>query len=211
MKTKIIAASIALLGFSGSAFAQGYLGVGVVGGKMDLPGVSTTISGVAVTGSADKTSDTGFKLFGGYNFTPNWGIELAYNDLGNSYSAKGVVSTVPPVPFTVTGLKGSNWTLAGVGTLPLSNEFSIFAKAGVAWNHSSGGAVNAAGFSMGNGSDNRTSAMFGVGANFNFTKNWAARLEWEDYGKATKDDVWGTGGTGAAKASAWTLSLKYAF
>jgi len=208
MKMKIIVASVALLAVSGSAYAQGYLGFGVLRGNISVPSMSGSVGGVAVTGSGDNTSDTGFKLFGGYNFTPNWGAEAAYNDFGNSYSMKG---TIGAVPYSVSGSKAKNWSLAGVGTLPLSNEFSVFGKLGWAWNDSNGGTATSAGTSVTLGSNRRSQPLYGVGASYAFTKNWAGRLEYEDFGKVTQDDVWGTGGSGAIKANAWSLSVKYSF
>jgi OOP family OmpA-OmpF porin len=187
---------------------QGYLGFGVLRGSMSLPSVSTTISGVAFTGSADKKTDTGFKLYGGYNFNQNWGIEGGYNDLGDSYSAKG---TIGGTPYTITGMKGYNVYFAGTGTLPMTNEFSLFAKLGVASNHTDGGTVTVAGTTGTVGSETHTDLLFGVGLSYAFTKNWAARLEYENYGKLTGNDVWGTGSSGAIKGSAWNLSAKYSF
>jgi OOP family OmpA-OmpF porin len=113
----------------------------------------------------------------------------------------------------INGVKASGWNLAGVGTLPLSREFSLFGKLGWAWNHSDGGTATdpVTGISVSVGSNSRSYGMVGVGANFAFTKNWAARLEYEDFGRVTSDDVWGTGSSGAVKASAWSLSAKYSF
>ena len=37
------------------------------------------------------------------------------------------------------------------------------------------------------------------------------RLEYEDYGKMSGDDVWGTGGSGAIKGSAWYLAAQLMF
>ena len=177
---------------------------------MTVPGLNTTVSGFAVTGSGDKTNDTGFKLFGGYNFTPNWGVELAYIDFGNSYSMQ---TNIAGTPVGISGAKASGWNLAGVGTLPLSKEFSIFGKLGWAWNHSDGGTAidGVTGTRVTVGTYSRSYGMAGVGANFIFTKNWAARLEYEDFGRVTSDDVWGTGSSGAVKATAWSLSAKYSF
>ena len=210
MKTKIIVTSIALLGFTGSALAQGYMGAGVAGAHLSMPGVRTTSNGSQVAGAGGKTYDTGYKLYAGYNLTQNWGMELAYVDFGNSYTMD---TSMAGTPGTINGVKGSSWNLAGIGTLPLSREFSVFGKVGWAWNHSDGGTSTnvAAGTILSVGSNSRSYAMFGVGANVALARNWAARLEYEDFGRISSDDAWGTGNSGAIKASAWSLSAKYSF
>jgi len=160
-----------------------------------------------VTASLSKSNDTSYKIYGGYQFTKNWGIEAGYNDLGNSYN----------VDFTIAGLPGSgsvkiqNWYLAGTGTLPLTDQFSIFGKLGAVANHSSLGNVCVSGVCVPGGSDNHTDVLLGAGVQFAFTRNWAALLEYEDYGKVSSDDVWGTGGSGSAKANSWYASVKYSF
>lgn len=208
MKIKTLVASFALLVLTGSAFAQGYMGFGVMRGSISIPSVTTTVSGVALTGTADKTTDTSFKIYGGYNYNQNWGIEAGYNDLGNSFSIKG---TIGGTPYTITSIKSYNVYFAGTGTLPVSNEFSLFAKLGLASNHTDGGKATVGTTTANVGTETHTDLLIGVGASYAFTKNWAARLEYENYGKLTGNDVWGTGGSGAFKGSAWNLSAKYSF
>ena len=63
--------------FSASAFSQWYAGLG--------PGVANSRVGGSVGGlslSANDSRSTSFKLYGGYQVTPNWGLELQYADLG---------------------------------------------------------------------------------------------------------------------------------
>ena len=66
-----------------------YLGAGY--GQSEAAVDKAKINGAYVTGSytsasttADET-DTGWKLFGGYQFTRNWAVELAYVDLGKFF------------------------------------------------------------------------------------------------------------------------------
>ena len=64
-----------------SAFAQAYVGVGVGQGHAKLPSTDTTFQGFPFSGSGDKSHDTSWKLYAGYQFTPNWGLEAGYNDV----------------------------------------------------------------------------------------------------------------------------------
>jgi hypothetical protein len=61
------------------AFAQGNVGLGV--GSSSFSGFDRS-NGVAVFtgGSASKSST---KILGGYQMTPNWGVEAQYTALGN--------------------------------------------------------------------------------------------------------------------------------
>jgi OOP family OmpA-OmpF porin len=190
-----------------AAYAQPYLGGGIGKDNASVPTLSTTISGVPVTGTGTNNSKTSYKLFGGYQFTPNWGAEIAYVQLGSSH---GVNATIAGVPATGS-YKLYSLNFAGTGTLPLEGGFSLLGKLGVSANRSSAGNICAAGVCAAMGSSSKTNLLWGIGAQYAFTKQWALRLEYEDFGKMSNNDVWGTGNSGALKATDWTLSLKYSF
>ncbi len=194
-----------------SAHAQFYLGGGVGRGHVSLPGVTEQEAGVTVTGSAGRTSDTTYKLYGGYQLTSNWGVELGYNDLGNKYSVNvGVIAGTAAFNATANG-KVSNWYVAGTGTLPLGNGFSLLGKLGLVRNHSAADDVCISGFCTSPPSSDRTQRLLGVGVAYALNDRLALRFEYEDFGKVSKEDFWETGGSGAIEANAWNLSLKYAF
>lgn len=54
--------------------------------------------------------ETGFQVFGGYQWHPNWGVEIAYADLAS--------------------LDVDTFSAVAVGTLPFTRNFSGYAKAG---------------------------------------------------------------------------------
>ena len=190
------------------AHAQSYFGIGIGGAHGSIPSLNTTVLGIPVTASAEKTNETSYKLYGGYQFTPNWGLEVGYDDLGNKYSVAG---SLGGTPYNAT-YKMDNWYVAATGTLPLQGGFSLLAKLGVSAKKVAGGQIcsgaTCASFAA---DDSKTDVMVGVGAQYTFMNNWAARLEYENYGKMSGDDIWGTGGSGALKADAWNISVNYAF
>lgn len=151
------ACSVALL--AGPASAQLYVGAGVGGANTDV-------------------SKTSWKLFGGAQLNPTWGIEAAYTDLGR-YRGSNVESR----------------SLAGTGTLPLSERMSLVGKLGASSNR-----VHFA------GSSNHTDGLIGVAIAYNVAKNMDIRLEYEDFGKLTD----GSAGDNS-KGSNWGLGLKYGF
>jgi opacity protein-like surface antigen len=197
-----------VLGFLAlGAYAQSYFGIGIGGAHGSIPSLNTTVLGVPVTAAADKTNETSYKLYGGYRFTPNWGVELAYADLGSGYSSN---VTIGGLPGTVTA-KADTWYVAATGTLPFGSGFSLLGKLGMASNHVSAADLCLAGTCFSMGSDSRSSPMVGVGLEYAFAGKWTARLEYEDYGKLTSDDVWGTGNSGSIKGNSWYLSAHYSF
>ena len=68
---------------------------------------------------------TGF--FGGYQFNRNFAAEIGYAELGKA-TASGVVSGVPQSG----NWKARSWDIVAVGIMPLSEQFSLLGKLGVA-------------------------------------------------------------------------------
>jgi len=136
MKKLLLAAAFSAAIVAGPASAQMYLGAGVGASKTD-------------------TDENSWKLYGGFQFSPTWGLELGYTDLGR-YRGSDIES----------------WSLAGTGTLPLGARWSLLGKLGAAANR-----PNFAGAS------NHTGLLVGVGVGYSMTRNLGFRLEYEDFGK----------------------------
>ncbi len=123
--------------------------------------------------------DTGYKLFGGYQFNRNFALEGGYFDLGEfGYSA----TTVPV--GTLDGqmkLRGINLDLLGV--IPFSEKFSAFGRVGVNYaeakdRFSGTGAVNV----LTPRADERdTNLKLGAGVQYAFTEALTMRVEAERY------------------------------
>lgn len=144
-----LAGTAALL--AGAAHAEGISVGGSVG--------PTHYRGDAVGGADTDRSDTGYKLYGGYSFTPNFGLELGYANLGRFRSGLGE-------------LKGDGVYLDGVGTLPLGNNFSLLGRIG-AFNGKVDNSLL--------GSERSTNLKVGAGVQYDLSQNVALRGEWERY------------------------------
>lgn len=116
-----------------------------------------------------KDRDTGFKLTAGYDFTPNFGIEVGYADLGKPSVSNGVDTAFA---------EPRSYYLAATATYPIDEAFSVFAKAGVTNNRTKIGGTAIPTEKLTN-----TDAILGVGAAYNFTKNIAGVVEYEHFGK----------------------------
>lgn len=126
------------------------------------------------TGLSSATVDNngfGGSVYGGYQFNPNWGVELAYVQF-------------PSTRFTnITGGAGSSGTvnenavqLMLKGTAPISDlGFNITAKAGAAWIN----ATASHAFSNGGAPDQaRVTPAYGVGLSYDVTPSTPLEVSW---------------------------------
>lgn len=178
--TRVFAAAVLVLSglvAASQASAQGfYIGGSVGQSKMDN---GNAIPDLITSGTVDG-KDTGYKIFGGYQFNQNFGVDLAYVDLGKaSYSG-----TFLGIPVTGGTVKTSGLNISAVGTLPLNSGFALFGKVGFfTWESKASDVTGGVSFS---GKEDGTDVSFGVGASYNFTKNFGVRAEWERF-KAVGD------------------------
>jgi len=91
-----------------------------------------------VTKVAVDNTGAAYRLQAGYQFTENFGVEGGYFDLGNiQYEYvpalnAGVATLVPIHENIKIKFSAFGWNLSAVGVLPLKNNLSLFARAGVA-------------------------------------------------------------------------------
>ena len=98
--------------------------------------------------------DIGFKLLGGYQFHRNIAAELGYGMLYDKGGAE------------VTAIE-----LVALGMFPIANQFSIIGKLGFA-----NVDVEVAG-----ASDDKTELTWGLGVQFDFSRNLGVRALWQRY------------------------------
>lgn len=113
-----IVAGLTMMAASG-AYAQGYIGGAVGAGNVDVDCTGLT--------SCDK-SNTGYKLYGGYQFAGGWAAELAYFDWGK-------VTGTGTLTGLGTGSGKLRATAVGVGVayfFPMSPEWVPAVRLGIA-------------------------------------------------------------------------------
>ena len=138
--------------------------------------LSQGFTGVSI---ADDDRDTGFKIFGGYQFNRHFALEGGYFNLGEfGYTA----TTVPD--GTMTGhieLQGVN--LDAVGILPFTEKFSAFARIGVNYAEAEDTFVGTGSVIVTNPNPSKsdTNYKFGVGLQYDVTEALGLRLEAERY------------------------------
>jgi len=135
--------------------------------------------GFTVNSIKDDDRDTGYKLFGGYQFNKNVAVEGGYFDLGE-FNFKS--TTIPLGTFDGSiKLRGVNLDL--VGFLPFTEKFSAFGRIGVNYaeakdSFSGTGFVNVLDR---NPSERAANLKAGVGLQYAFNDSVAMRLETERY------------------------------
>ncbi len=114
------------------------------------------------------------KLFGGYRFNENFGVEAGYAALG-SFSES---VTVGSASVKQDGKARSIFAVA-TGRLPLGESFAVHSRLGLSSGKVSGtNGLPAANNLMGS----KNSVLFGLGAEYRPTSNVALTLNYDDFG-----------------------------
>ena len=147
------------------------------GGKNDID--SALVSAGATNLSSSLTShDTGYKIFAGYQFTPNIAVEGGYVWLGTQKYRATYTGGAASVDA-----KGEGFNIDVLGILPLNDTFSLFAKLGAIDAKMSGSvsATGSGGSAVVNVSQTEWKANYGIGATYNFTQALGLRAEIERF------------------------------
>jgi OOP family OmpA-OmpF porin len=125
-----------------------------------------------------EQQDTAYKIFGGYQFNRNFAIEGGYFNLGKfTYRSAAPAGTLNGT-YEVDGLN-----LDLVGTLPLSERFSVFGRIGAQYANTRD-AFSGTGTltpTMGNPSKRDTNMKVGLGMQYDFSPSMQLRAEAERY------------------------------
>lgn len=209
-------AAVLILGFAAAPSmvqAEGwYGGIGIGNSKVKSDSTCSDFADLFDPGfscSSDDT-DTGWKVFIGNQFNKNAAIEFGYVDLGKfTTNVSGNVTVPPTIAMTASGdaePKGFNLSL--VGSLPVSNEFSLLGRIGLFhWDLDVSASASGGGFSASaSDSASGTDLTFGVGAQYDFSKTAGVRVEWERF-----QDVGDENTTGQSDVDLLSLSLVFKF
>jgi OOP family OmpA-OmpF porin len=173
-----------------------YAGAAV--GQAKFKDACTGITGTGFTGGCDD-KDTAWKVFGGYQFHRNVAVELGYVDFGEA-TANGTLLGLP----ASAGADAKAIELVAVGMIPLTQQFSAYAKGG-AYRWDIDTRVTAGALAAGGGDDG-TDFTYGVGLKYDFTRNIAARLEFQRY-----NNLGETNTTGQSDVNMWTVGVMFKF
>src|SRR3954469_2190732 len=208
----IVAAALAG-GIPVPAFAQSnvagpwYIGAGLGQSFGSGGNTSGTIPGTAIrfTTSGFDENKTSFQLNGGYQFTPEWGVEVQYTYLGErsgSVTAGGRAASFNDV-------KLYQWGVAGTYTMAFTEQWFGRGKLGVSSNHiDSTTAVIPTVGTVGLGGGSKTDLLAGIGVGYRWNANFSSRLEYEYFGKFESNNG---NQTSNVKANNIGLRMQYNF
>ncbi|MCR9306715.1 outer membrane beta-barrel protein [Vibrio diabolicus] len=162
----------ALLATCSVANAAPYVGASV--GQASFSDVNGSINGGGTNASTklkleDDSSLSG-KVFGGYKFNEYISLEAA---IGGYDALDGKVVTVGDMKYL---------SIQPKATLPIGDRFNLFAKAGLSYFNAEFKISNSViDGSAGHTtiSDSTVTGMYGLGAEFAITENFALQVEWE--------------------------------
>jgi OOP family OmpA-OmpF porin len=159
-------------------------------------------------GRSTHELDIGGKVFAGYRFHPYGAIEAGYSNLTLGryfkfdYQGNGALAG--------TELNGkyyaSAWWLglAGMFPLPVHPALSFYGKVGAAYTKAELDVTGAGIPYQSNAKAYKWTPLLAVGAQYDFTPNWGARLEYESYGRIGDANT-----TGQVDARLVTLDVLY--
>ncbi len=156
-------------------------GIGQSRAKIDDPRIIDGLSanGFSTNSISDDNHDTGYKLFGGYQFNRYFALEGGYFDLGRF----GFTADTTPAGTLNGNIKLRGLNLDALGFLPFTDKFSAFGRVGANYAQardafSGTGAVDVVNPSP---SKNGLNYKLGLGLQYAFTESLAMRLEAERY------------------------------
>ena len=119
--------------------------------------------------------DTAWKAFGGYQLNRNFAAELGYTNLGEFKASAGGLSD---------NAKVNAWELSALAAWPLMNQFAVYGRLGTYRAN-----VKEETNFVGNFEHTNSDLTYGLGAQYDFTRNLGLRLEWQRYAKMGGGEV----------------------
>jgi OOP family OmpA-OmpF porin len=158
----------------------GGLSVGKSDAEIDPSGLtSSLLPGVSASSFTTDHKDTAYKLFGGYQFNRHVAVEGGYFNLGNS----SFRANTSPAGLLAGETKAQGVNLDLVGTLPLTDNFSLLGRVGAhhTWSKSTFGGTGAAAGVVGSSKRNGSDYKMGFGMQYEFNPSVWLRGEVERY------------------------------
>jgi len=155
--------------------------VGQSRAKIDDPRITTGLleEGFSTTSINDDNRDTGYKLFGGYQFNPNFALEGGYYDLGRF----GFNANTLPAGALNGNIRVRGVNLDAVGILPFTEKFSAFGRVGLNYADARDSFTGSGLVDVTNPDPSKSSLNYklGLGLQYAFTESVAMRVEAERY------------------------------
>lgn len=121
-----------------------------------------------------EDTDTGFKIYAGYQFTDIFGIEAFYTDLGEFSASAYIYPTTVSINASASGLGA-----VATASIPIGDSVALFAKAGfMYWSVDVSASAGPYHISR---NDDGVGFTAGLGARYSFTDKFGLRIDWDRY------------------------------
>ena len=159
-------------------------------------------TGLTATTLASDESDTAYKIFGGYQFNRNFGVEVGYFNLGKF----GFNLRTLPAGTLAGTIKAQGANVDLVGTLPLTENWAVLGRVGAQYAKVRGDFVGSGALGTGNINSRKsdTNGKVGLGLQYTVSPGFLMRAEAERY--RINDSVGGHGNVNVV-----SLSLVFPF
>lgn len=174
-----------------AAISKWYIGASVGQADYDLSesDFDAAFAAAGFTSATDiDDDDTGYKAFVGWQFHKNFAVELGYVDLGEYDIDTNI--TAPTTAAYSGDAEVDGFALSLVGSYPVTEKFSVLGRVGAyTWDVDSDGSTTV-GATLVNldVDDDGTDINFGVGAQYDFNKNFGLRAEYEVFSDVGDED-----------------------
>lgn len=155
--------------------------VGQSTSEIDAERIGRNLLGNGFTSATFRNNerDSGYKLFGGYQFNQNFALEAGYFDLGKF----GFTATTLPPGALHGNIKIKGLSLDVLGILPISKRFSAFGRVGVNYAESQDHFTGSGAVWVFNPKPSKRDANYklGLGIQYALTESLGIRAEAERY------------------------------
>lgn len=204
MKKVAVAALLCATAGMASASSEGWY----VTGGMGLSHHDIDMSVEGADSSSDSKNQFGLKIGGGYKFNQNLAVEGNFFYLGK---AEGDASAGSG--YNKETLNASSESLGFgadvLGILPVTENFDVFAKAGLAVMSTKQKATleDHRAIYWVDSTETRLVPKLGLGAEFSLTDHWAVRADYDHFFKTSDDSDWQV----ESNHDLLTVGVKYTF
>ncbi|WP_296892155.1 outer membrane protein transport protein [Thiobacillus sp.] len=172
--------------WGGINFDGWYAGLGI--GQSHYRDLASSIDSAAASVGATSTTSAsplseGWKVYGGYQFNKYLALEGGYTNLNDAHANTTI--TAPSAGTIRTNVATDAWSLAAVGTYPITDKFSLMGKVGAAYvlteitaSATGSGSGTTASVAVG---DDSYRPVYGLGASYALLDNLNLRAEYERF------------------------------
>ncbi|MCX7142771.1 MAG: outer membrane beta-barrel protein [Proteobacteria bacterium] len=161
------------------------------------------VTGAKLSNLSGDESSTGYKLYGGYQFSRNIALEGGYADFSRLDKRRDLTETL--LGSAPASVRAGGFYLGAIGVVPLADRFSLFGKLGTGYSTSSASLLTGGAFLPGPAElgprRSEWNSKYGLGASYEMSHKLGLRFEYE------RINSLGDSRPGDGNVGMWSLGL----